>query len=175
MILETDRLTLRNWQESDVDSYMTLARDVGYNCFSRPGYFLVHNVEQAREKIHDRMALFEETGLGKFPIFLKQSGEFIGTCGIVPFDLEDRPAIELGYRLCLNYWGRGYATESAAATLRYGFGDLSLKKIIALAVPQNKSSLRVIEKLGFQYLRDFMYTGLPHRLHEITPERVVTS
>ena len=48
MILETERLVLRNWMESDVDCYLVLAKDVGYNCFSRPGRFLVINAEEAK-------------------------------------------------------------------------------------------------------------------------------
>jgi RimJ/RimL family protein N-acetyltransferase len=75
----------------------------------------------------------------------------------------------LGYRLCLKHWGHGYAAEAATAVLRYGFRDLNLAKIIAFAVPQNKASLKILEKLGFRYLRDFVHAGLPHRLYEITP------
>jgi hypothetical protein len=51
MLLETERLLLRNWRESDVDSYLVMAGDVGYNCFSRPGRFLVRNAAEAQEKI----------------------------------------------------------------------------------------------------------------------------
>jgi ribosomal-protein-alanine N-acetyltransferase len=168
MILETERLVLRNWMESDVDCYLVLAKDVGYNCFSRPGRFLVRNAEEAKEKIHDMIMLFNKSKLGKFPIFLRQTGEFIGTCGIGPFDFAGQTEVELGYRLCLKHWGNGYARESAAAVLEYGFGDLNLKKIMGLALPQNRTSLRILESLGFQYLRDFNYAELSHRLYEVT-------
>jgi [ribosomal protein S5]-alanine N-acetyltransferase len=113
MRLETERLVVRNWQESDVECYVRLANDVGYNCFSRPGHFLVNSVEEAKEKISERMKLFKERKLGKFPAFLKDTGEFIGTCGIEPYQLGDRAEVELGYRLCLDYWGKGYAREAA--------------------------------------------------------------
>jgi ribosomal-protein-alanine N-acetyltransferase len=168
MFLETERLLLRNWQESDVDGYLVLAGDVGYNCFSRPGRFLVHSAAEAQEKIHERMKLFDESRLGKFPVFLKQGGEFIGTCGIGPFDMDGHAEVELGYRLCLRHWGRGYAAEAAAAVLKYGFCELDFERIMALALPQNRASLRILEKLGFRYLRDFDYAGFPHRLHEIS-------
>lgn len=69
MILETERLLRRNWLDSDVNSYMILSRDVGYNCFSRPGYFLVRTAEEALAKIQNRIALFNERGLGKFRYF----------------------------------------------------------------------------------------------------------
>ena len=166
MILETERLVLRNWQVSDLNCYLTLSTDVGYNCFTQPGRFLVRSDEEAMEKIQERITLFERRGLGKFPIFLKGTGEFVGTCGMEPYELDGQPEIELGYRLCLKHWGCGYATESAAAILRYGFGDLSLKRIIAFALLQNSASLRVLEKLGGLYLRTFSHNDLPHRLYE---------
>ena len=166
MTFETERLVLRNWLESDVDYYMILARDVGYNCFSPPGHFLVKTAAEAKRKIDERMNLFAGRKLGKFPVFLKESGEFIGTCGLEPYELNG-PEVELGYRLCLKYWGQGYAAEAAVGVLRYGFSDLNLQKIIAFAVPQNRASLRILEKLGFRYLYDFVHADLPHRLYEI--------
>jgi ribosomal-protein-alanine N-acetyltransferase len=174
MMLETERLVLRNWLQSDVNSYMILAKDVGYNCFSRPGHFLVHTTEEAKQKIQDRIILFNERKLGKFPIFLRETREFIGTCGLEPFELAGKPEVELGYRLCLKHWGQGYATESAVAALRYGFGDLNLIKIMAFALPQNSASLRILEKLGFQYLYDFVHVELPHRLYEMPRGRFTT-
>jgi ribosomal-protein-alanine N-acetyltransferase len=169
MILETERLILRDWRESDASHYMVLSHDVGYNCFSQPGGFLVHTADETQRKIQERMTLFAQRRLGKFPIFLKGTEEFVGTCGLEPFELSGHPEVELGYRLCLKHWGQGYAAEAATAVLRYGFRDLNLAKIIAFAVPQNKASLKILEKLGFRYLRDFVHAGLPHRLYEITP------
>jgi RimJ/RimL family protein N-acetyltransferase len=168
MILETERLLLREWRESDVDYYMTLASDVGYNCFSLPGRFLVHSAEEAREKVRQRLRLFDERKLGKFPIFLKGTGEFIGTCGIEPFELEGRSEVELGYRLCLKFWGQGYAKEAATGILSYGRGDLKLARIMAFALPQNKASLRILDQLGFRYLHDFPHADLPHRLYQFS-------
>lgn len=171
MMVVTDRLIVRNWQESDVDHYLVLAGDVGYHCFSRPGRFMVRNAKEARAKVRERMLLFDRRRLGKFPIFLKKSGlkkpgEFIGTCGIEPFNVDGQPEVELGYRLCLKFWGKGYAKEAAAAMLKYGFDDLKLPKIMAFVLPQNRASVRILEQLGFQYLRDFVQAELCHRLYE---------
>ncbi len=174
MTLETERLLLRNWQLSDLHYYIALSKDVGYNCFTEPGRFLVRTTEEAMGKIQERITLFDVRGLGKFPIFLKDTGEFVGTCGMEPYELDGRPEVELGYRLCLKHWGRGYATESAAAILRYGFGDLNLERIIAFALPQNSASLRVLEKLGALYLRTFDHHSLPHRLYEMPRKNFVS-
>lgn len=169
--LQTERLVLRNWLETDVDCYSVLSRDVGYNCFSPPGRFLVHSDEEAKEKIRERIALFEEQRLGKFPIFLRRSGEFIGTCGMEPFELAGQAEVELGYRLCLKHWGQGYAAEAASAILGYAFGELSREKIMAFALHQNRASLKILENLGFQFLRDYSHAGLPHRLYEFRRDR----
>jgi [ribosomal protein S5]-alanine N-acetyltransferase len=176
MMLETERLMLRNWQESDLEHYLTLASDVGYHCFTRPGRFMVQNAKEARARVRERMLLFDRRKLGKFPIFLKktelkksglkETEEFIGTCGIEPFNLEGQPEVELGYRLCLKSWGKGYAKEAATAVLKYGFDDLRLPKIMAFVLPQNRASVRILEQLGFQYLRNFVHAELVHRLYD---------
>jgi RimJ/RimL family protein N-acetyltransferase len=72
----------------------------------------------------------------------------------------------LGYRLCLEFWGQGYAKEAAAAILSYGLGDLKLARIMAFVLRQNKPSINILEKLGFRYLYDFLHADLPHRLYE---------
>lgn len=146
---------------------MRIAKDVGYNCFSQPGHFLVNSAEEAQRKISERMNLFEERKLGKFPVFLKDTGEFIGTCGTEPYQLGECAEVELGYRLCLDYWGRGYAREAAAVVLRYGFEELKLERILGLALPQNRASVKILETLGFQYRENVLHAGLRHRLYEI--------
>lgn len=169
--LETERLIVRNWLEDDAKFYMLLAHDVGYNCFAPPGRFLVHSDAEAKRKIRELITLYDQQRLGKFPIFLRESGEFVGTCGMEPFQFGGRTEVELGYRLCLNHWGRGYATEAATALLRYGFGPLLRETILAFALPQNRASLKVLDKLGFHYLREFVHAGLPHRLYELRREQ----
>ncbi len=168
MRIETARLCLREWRETDVECYLTLSRDVGYNCFSPPGAYLVPDEEGARAQIRKRMEIFERLRVAKFPIFLKNGGEFIGTCGMEPVEVDGASEVELGYRLCLKHWGNGYAEEAAAGVLRYGFVDLAMEKIIAFALPQNRPSVRILEKLGFQYQREFLHAGIPHRLYQMT-------
>ncbi len=167
LLLETDRLILRPWQESDVDHYMRLSKDIGYNSFCVPGQFFVENDEQAKAKISQRVNLFRERGLGKFPVFIREDGEFIGTCGLDPYLVDGNAEIELGYRLLLRQWSKGYATEAARAILRYGFEQLNLPRIIAFALPQNRASINVIERMEFDYLREFIHAGELHRLYEM--------
>lgn len=168
LIAETDRLNIRSWEVSDEAHYLKMSKDIGYNCFAPPGYYLVKNAEECQEKIRQRMLLFESRGLGKFPIFLKSTGEFLGTCGMDPYKVHGKEELELGYRLCLTHWRKGYATEASQAVLRYGFDRLALKRIIAFAAPQNQASLKVIQKLGFKYTGTFMHADVQHELYELT-------
>jgi RimJ/RimL family protein N-acetyltransferase len=70
-------------------------------------------------------------------------------------------------RLVLRNWQES-DVEAAAAMLKYSFGDLKLARIMAFVLPQNRASVRILEKLGFQYLRDFIHAGLSHRLYEFS-------
>jgi ribosomal-protein-alanine N-acetyltransferase len=104
---------------------------------------------------------------------LRDTGEFVGTCGLEPFEFGNQPEVELGYRLCLKHWGQGYATEAANAVLRYGFDTLGLHKTMAFALPQNVASLRILEKLGAVYLHDFVHADLMHRLYDLPRSKFV--
>lgn len=166
-VIETERLKIRPWSEDDLDHYLLLANDVGYNCFSLPGQFAL-DPEEAKERIKDRVDLVNSKKVGKFLLFLKDSGAVIGTCGLGAYKLDNQEEMELGYRLRLQYWEKGFATEASRAILNDGFKRLNLKRIVAFAVPQNRPSIRVVEKLGFQYIKNFMHAEIPHALYELT-------
>ena len=165
MRIETERLIIRPWSLDDVKHYQAMSVDVGYNCFTPPGVYLVKDEVEAVERVKARMQIFTDYKIGKMPIFLKATGEFIGTCGADRCELEGKPELELGYRLMLNHWSKGYATEAAEGMLKYLLNDLKIPKVHAFAVYQNPASLKVIEKVGFTYLRDFLWFNLTHRLY----------
>ncbi len=171
LTLETPRLLIRPWNDSiaDIENAISLAKDVGYVCFSMPGQ-LVATHEAARELIKDRMDLYKTKRVGKFLVLLKETNEPIGTCGIGAYQLDGREEMELGYRFCLKHWGKGYATEASNALLTYGFQDLKLNRIIAFAIKENPASLKVIEKLSFDFVKEFDHADLPHRLYELKRE-----
>jgi ribosomal-protein-alanine N-acetyltransferase len=79
----------------------------------------------------------------------KRSGQLIGMCGL--FMLKEDGAVEIAYALGQPFWGQGYTTEAALAVLRCGFESVGLGKIIALAVPENIASQRVMQKIGMQH------------------------
>lgn len=102
---------------------------------------------------------------GRWAVHLRGNDEFIGWCG-----LKFRPEhnyVDLGYRLMQRYWGQGYATEAAKASLQYGFEVLQLKRIFAMAHLSNKMSWKVLEKIGMQYRGEAVLDGQPVRTYDV--------
>jgi len=108
---------------------------------------------------------FEEHGFGLFAAELREEKAFIGFVGLsVPtFVAPFMPAVEVGWRLAAEYWGKGLATEGAPQVVRYGFEDVGLKSVVSFTVPQNVRSRRVMEKLGMVHDpgEDFEHPRLP--------------
>jgi Acetyltransferases, including N-acetylases of ribosomal proteins len=117
--------------------------------------------EQTREKVAERLRFYiesyEKNGYGACGISLKGETALIGWSGLQP--LEDSGEVEIGYGFQTPYWGKGFATEVAAAWLRYGFEHIGLKRIVAIALPDNTASWRVMEKLGMKYEKNAKHYG----------------
>lgn len=149
MQLETERLILRPWRESDAKSLFEYAKDprVGPSAGWQPHT----DVENSREII--RTVLSEpET----YAVCLKQTDRAIGSIGLMlgggEIKLPETEA-ELGYWIGVPFWGQGMIPEAAQALLRYGFTELSLDKIWCSYFDGNLKSRRVQEKCGFTYVR----------------------
>ena len=148
IIMETERLLLRGYVEDDAEAFVRLNSDpevLRYVPDKGAG-----SVEQARQILLDHpIADYRKYGFGRCACILKSSGENIGFAGLKY--LEEFGEVEVGYRLMRAYWGRGLATEAAIASVRYGFTDLGLRRIIGLVMPENSASIRVLEKAGLRY------------------------
>ncbi len=105
-----------------------------------------------------------------WPMILRSSRNFVGCCGLHPFQPE-RGAYELGYHLLPAFWNQGLATEAAVAVVNYGFKTLNVRSILAGHHPANHLSQRILEKLGFEYTHDALYepTGLQHPVYLLLP------
>jgi ribosomal-protein-alanine N-acetyltransferase len=160
MIIETERLLMRRFTPDDLPE---LLRMRGREEVVR---YLGGMELQTPEFVEGRLRSYLECyGLYDFGIAavtLKEGGELIGWGGLQPLEFGwngGKPApdelgkveVEVGYGFDLPHWGRGYATEVAAAWLRYGFERAGLARIVAVASPQNTGSWGVMEKLGMKY------------------------
>ena len=103
------------------------------------------------------MADYRKHGFGRGACILKSTGEQIGFAGLKY--LEELGEVDVAYRLLPAYWGQGLATEAALASVRYGFADLGLKRIIGLVMPENIASVRVLEKTGLRYAETITFWG----------------
>lgn len=134
-------------------------------------YFQAPLTRAESDAFIDRIeAHFDQHGFGFSAAELKDTGELAGLIGIaVPsFEAHFTPCVEIGWRLRADLWGRGLATEGAAAMLRYAFDTFGLREIVAYTVPANMRSRRVMEKLGMTRdpADDFDHPRIPegHRL-----------
>jgi RimJ/RimL family protein N-acetyltransferase len=173
--LRTDRLLLRRWRESDRLSFQQINADPRVmEFFPEPLMAAASDALFNRARDH-----FNRHGFGPFAVELLDVRSFIGYIGLsVPnFDAHFMPAVEIGWRLASEHWGKGLATEGARAALRYGFETLRLEEVVSFTVPANLRSRRVMEKLGMSHdpADNFDHPRLPtghplrrHVLYRIT-------
>jgi ribosomal-protein-alanine N-acetyltransferase len=149
-ILETPRLVLRPFAPADAPGHLRLYSRPEVTRFLAGGPFLGEAAAQrSRAALEVFMKHWTEHGFGVWAVVDRATGALIGQCGLKY--LPDRPEVEILYALEQAYWGRGVATEAAAAALRYGFESARLERIVAVAFPENRASHRVMEKIGLTY------------------------
>lgn len=160
-ILATQRLLLRRWRESDRLPFQRLNADP-LVMELMPAPLFPEESDLGFDRIQEH---FEHYGFGLFAAELLENQTFLGYIGLsVPtFDAPFMPAVEIGWRLAADDWGRGLATEGAHAVLRYAFDDLALRRLVSFTTPQNLRSRKVMEKLGMVHNSsdDFDYPWLP--------------
>ena len=141
--LETERLALRMFRESDTDAYFEMVSDPEVMRF-------LGGKTMSRQEAWRNMAMvighWHLRGYGFWAVEEKGSGEMVGRVGC--WNPEGWPGLEVGWALRRRFWGRGYATEAARASVRYAFDVLGQARVISLIAPENVNSVRVAERLG---------------------------
>ena len=148
--LETARLIFRDHEPGDLEPYCAMESDPVYRAHQP-----VHPREELERSFHRAWLPVKEMGL--LATVFKPDGRYIGRTGLYPHRTEDGVIVPgeaiLAFYLARPYWGQGIATEAGRAFIEHGFGELGLKKIHAGMNAANKASIRVIEKLGFKWVR----------------------
>jgi [ribosomal protein S5]-alanine N-acetyltransferase len=151
-ILETERLILRRLQPSDLGSLQALYGDPEIRRYFPDGTL---TLEQTREELDWFVAGDpDHPELGLWATVLKESGEFIGRCGLLPWTIGGVPEVEVAYMISRSFWNRGLGSEAAKALVRYGFDRLGLARVIALIHPENEASMRTAVKAGLGFERE---------------------
>ena len=163
VVIETARLQLRHLSIDDLDAmhaYLGDAETMKY-------YPAPYSREFVRQGIEKNVGYYAKYGYGLFGVVLKESGEFIGDCGLVWQDLPSGDELEVGYHFDRVHWGHGYATEAAKACIDYAFRNAGVDHVISLIRPENGPSRHVAERNGLKISRQVVWRGLLHDVWKI--------
>jgi 3-dehydroquinate dehydratase / shikimate dehydrogenase len=161
MIIRTERLILRPWEEEDLEPFAQLNAD------SRVMEYFpsILSRKESDDLARRASTKLQEQGWGLWAVTHPGNAKFIGFIGLAEptFIAHFTPAVEVGWRLAYEYWGRGYATEGALEVLKYGFETLNLTEIVSFTATQNARSRAVMKRIGMHYdpKDDFDHPKLP--------------
>jgi 3-dehydroquinate dehydratase/shikimate dehydrogenase len=149
LVIKTERLILRPWQQEDLEPFAKLNSDPRVMEYF-PSILNRQESDNLAKRISDKL---EEQGWGLWAVSVADVAEFIGFIGLAEpsFNAHFTPAVEVGWRLAYDFWGKGYATEGAIACLKYGFQKLSLSEVVSFTAVQNMRSRRIMGKIGMHH------------------------
>lgn len=168
IIVETERLLLREIEYIDEDDLFEMDSNPEVHRYIENNP--VKSIDQIRLAIEMLKMQYKKNGIARWAIVEKSTHETIGWAGLKFYDTPLNKHInffELGYRFKQKHWGKGFATESSAAILDYGFKNLSIDSIFAITDPKNTKSIHVLQKLGFDLIETFDYEGDPTNWYEL--------
>ncbi|MFD1217656.1 GNAT family N-acetyltransferase [Microbulbifer celer] len=164
---QTERLQLRQWRNKDREPFAAMNADPRVMEF----FPALLSREESDAAIDRQITHIEKYGWGFWAVERLEDHQFIGFVGIknVGDELPFAPAVEIGWRLAVDFWGKGYATEAACASLQIGFEQLKLKEIVSFTALNNMRSRSVMEKIGMvDTCKTFLHPSLSdeHPLQE---------
>lgn len=175
--LQTERLLLRRWRESDLPALASMNADPQV----MEHFPATLTEEESAEQLRRLELSFRRHKIGFWAVEIKDGEPLIGFVGLSPVDpgFPFAPAVEIGWRLAREHWGLGLAHEAAGAALEYGFDRLELREIVSFTTVENGRSRRLMERLGMSHDRgaDFLHPQLdpqdplaPHVLYRLSAE-----
>lgn len=165
IILQTERTYLRELTYDDAEALSETLQD------EKAMYAYEHafSDEEVREWLERQLKRYEKYGFGLWAVILKETGEFIGQCGITMQDTGGAEVYEVGYLLCRRFWHKGYAAEAAGACMEYGFSKLGANEIYSIIREGNISSVRVAQRNGMTpkgtVIKHYYGIDMPHTLY----------
>lgn len=147
-LLTTKRLVIRKITLNDAPFILELINDKDW--ISNIGDRNVKTIEEAEAYISETfLKTYQESSFGFYGVAIKNSGQLIGTVGLI--DREGIDHVDVGYGLLPAYRGKGYAIEATKAMYNYGYDTLSIDKIVAIVNPDNDDSIKLLKKLGLTF------------------------
>jgi len=155
-ILETERLRLREYTMDDTSFIIELVNSPGWL-----KYIGERNVKTPAQAIayleNGPMKSYCENGFGLWHVETKSNNISIGMCGLLKRDQLEHP--DIGFAFLPAFTGKGFAFEAAAATMTYAKEKLNLSDICAIVMPENTSSIKLLEKIGMKFSKPFCFPG----------------
>lgn len=167
MILETNRLYLREMEQSDFDSLCKILKD------PKTMYAYEHGFsdEEVQDWLDKQKKRYREDGFGLWAVIEKAGNQMIGQCGLTFQDFDGREVLEVGYLFQRAYWHKGFATEAAIACKEYAFEHLHAKEVYSIIRDSNIASQNVAVRNGMQICGKFTkhYYGMdmPHLVYSV--------
>lgn len=160
-VIETPRLLIRRWREEDRAPFAALNADPQVM-----RHFPQALTPAESDAMIGRMEAHQEKrGFSFWAVEERAGGDFVGAVGLLMpgFEAHFTPCVEIGWRLAARHWGKGYASEGAAACLDHGFRALGLAEIVSFTVPANEASWKVMQRIGMtrNEADDFEHPALP--------------
>lgn len=165
--IETERLKLRKLNIQDFDNLCTILQDEKVMYAYEGGF----DKEQVRQWLDRQLIRYKENGIGLYAVILKDSGEFIGQCGLTMQDYKEAKVMEIGYLFRKTFWHKGYATEAAIACREYAFNTLNVTELFSIIRDTNIASQKVAIRNGMVLIDEFVkhYRGvnMPHLVFSV--------
>ncbi|WP_218813580.1 GNAT family N-acetyltransferase [Rickettsiella endosymbiont of Dermanyssus gallinae] len=167
--VETKRLLGLIPSLNDLDDYYCMMQNKQFvDC-----YGVAFNKEELYKRVISDINHWQQYGFGMWLWRDKENKDFVGRAGLKYFLLDNKNEVELGYAIRPEYWGKSIAVEMSLMAIELAFNRLSLPELICFTSFQNYQSLRVMQKLGFGYEKDFVYLDIPHKLHRLSTVNLV--
>ena len=162
MILETERLILREMQPSDFDALCRIMQDEE----TMTAYEGAFSDEEVQAWLDRQLERYRKWGFGLWAVILKENGAMIGQCGLTMQPWKGEDVLEIGYLFERAYWHRGYATEAARACRVYAFDTLNAKEICSIIRDTNTASQNVALRNGMKktdsWVKHYRGVDMPH-------------
>ena len=174
--IETERLLLRPFRESDLDAYTALLQAPAV----RASLHLADDIgrEQAWQQMASWLGQWELRGTGQWALEERATGVLVGRAGMHHPERADWPGIEIGWTLHPDHWGKGYATEAGAAAVTYAFAHHDVDALYSVILRENLASQAVARRLGFAPWDERVlasFPSMPHVIWRLRRDDVATS
>jgi ribosomal-protein-alanine N-acetyltransferase len=164
-IVETERLCIRQITNDDAKNLSKVLADPAVMQYSTVG---VHTEEQIHDYIANCKKQYDLNGYGHWAIFNAITDDFVGVCGLNKHKVDNDNVIHINYRLATDQQGNGYAVESTFGVLDFAKKSLNLKVVHALIESANISSVKVVKKTGFQFMKSSVFRGFEIDIYQVS-------